>query len=1053
MREKELESQVNDMIGTALGVGFITPQQLLSCGIIFMLCLPIIIISPIKGILSFACIYGGWWVLTGNDPTFFLESMKKPNRYLSVEPELEISKGGIPRPKRPKRLVTQYKIKGKKVPYHHIESKYKLLTYGQIELGGVEVGFKLLRQGPRVMFIFGWTIEGHSPSMTPGESDSVIEACTNALNQMPQGVDLKIYEELDKDCEEYLKMQASLLVSKKLDPLSSASIKSRGKRARELKESGRLLKHTITIYAKYRMVLGGEYAVTKNWLEEMLSLTQPLVGAIKGQDFDSRRAWNKVIRYAYNYAYKRVNFLLSDNKGGFGVKAETMTVKDMYRKDYLSLHELTKQNPEVPPVPQYVVYGETGLIDPIINQWGTHILGSLFQPQGGISAVPQFDRDKMYYPVKNKYGGFIRIGQISQFPKDRESVSLGYLKYVWNILAGTTAGIYDCRVITEITADRTGFEIVNLDRTISSTIKREAEAAKKQTVDVMATITREKAVEARGLLADKNIPYWVSMGIWLYRDTPEELEQDLDNLAGQITGAAVETEQNCTEDIWLQSANYEWEAFLTKPNHRRQKYISYQALPSIPLVKIRELDKKGVMFVTRELSTPIYIDIADQKNHTAIVAKSGTGKSNVIVDILLEYIVRGYLAVLFDFPRPDGSSTYTILVPLLQKLGFKAAYHNVRRSRINIIELPDLRHIKDPQKKQEVWEQVFDNHVRLLQTLVMGTVQNPDREMIVASLLTDCYRHFLDAPHIKARYDEAIAGGFGSDAYSKMPILEDFVEYAEKWFGELIDSKQGRISILVNDTIDVIITQLRGILKTALGRSINGISSFDTRVDILVIGLTQVSDSADSLIYAMSGLNVLYRAAFNAKRSLLGIDEGTVLYKFPAFARETGIIPVHGRKWSCNFLIAAQEIATILNSCSGGEIFKNLDNILGGHIETTAIEEMTGLEVGFRREIYERYTSMSYLPNKTLLQSYWYLRRGDEHIEVTHPACEMVLGLGATDEQEDKARKRVMSQFQNKVEAIKEFSRLNANAKRQGLPMQSIYPEVVLDEEEQNQVA
>ncbi len=1038
MEAKELETQVNEMIGTALGVGFVTPQQIIYCGIILLICLPIIIISPIKGILLFACMYGGWWILTGNDPALFFETLKNPKKYISVEPELEISKGGIPEPKRQSRTATEYQIKGKKRKYHHIESKYKLLTYGQIEVEGKEVGFTVLKRGAQGIFIFGWTIEGHSPSMRSEEADSIIEACTNALNQMPKDVDIKMYEDLEQDCEEYLKMQGELLLSRELDPLSKASVRSRAKRAKELKEEGRLLKHTIRVYAKYRVVLGGDYAVKQNWLEEMLSLTQPLVGAIKGKDFNSKEAWSKVIRYAYNYGYKRVNFLLSDNKGGFSVKAKTMNVHQMYHCDYLELHALTKQNPQVPPTPQYIVYGEYGLLDPIINQWGTHSLGSIFQGQGGISAAPQFDRKIAYFPVKNKYGGFIRIGQISYFAKDGESISRGYLKYAWNILAGATRGIYDCRLITEITADRTGFEIVNLDRTISSTIKREALAAKKQTVDVIATLKREKAVEARGLLANKNIPYWVSMGIWLYRDTPEELEQDLEELAGRITGASVEIEQNCVEDIWLQSLTIEWEAFLTKPNHRRQKYISYQALPSIPLVKIKQLDKKGVMLVTRELSTPLFLDIAEEKNHTAIIAKSGAGKSNLILDMLLEYIVRGYLAVLFDFPRPDGSSTYTVLVPLLQKLGFRAAYHDVRSSVMNIIEFPDLRHVEDAQRKQEIIDRAFDNHIRLLQTLVMGGVENPDREMIVTGLLSDCYKSFVDNPQIKARYSAAIEGGFGSEAYSRMPILEDFVDYAEEWFGKLIDSKEGRISILVNDTIDVIITQLRGVLKTALGRSINGISSFDTKVDILVIGLTNVSASSDSLIYAMSGLNALYRASFNAKRSLLGIDEGTILYKFPAFARETGTIPVHGRKWSCNFLIAAQEIKTILNSCSGGEIFKNLDNIFGGHIESSAIPEMTSTDVDFRKEIVKKYTSSGFKPSAELLQSYWYWKRGDEHIEVTHPACEMVLGLGATEQYEDEFRKEVMSRYKDKVEGLKVFARLNAKAKRNGLSYKEV---------------
>ena len=107
---------------------------------------------------------------------------------------------------------------------------------------------------------------------------------------------------------------------------------------------------------------------------------------------------------------------------------------------------------------------------------------------------------------------------------------------------------------------------------------------------------------------------------------------------------------------------------------------------------------------------------------------------------------------------------------------------------------------------------------------------------------------------------------------------------------------------------------------------------------------------------------------------------------------------------------------------------------------------MTSKDVGFLREIYKRYTEAGYLPSKKLLESYWYLKRAEQHIEITHPASELLLALGATDPRENAARKRVMSQYpHDKVAGIREFARLNAIAKKQGLSMDSIYPEVVLN--------
>jgi hypothetical protein len=1030
MREQDLgEGRVNAMIGTALGLGFVTPQQFVYCAGIFFLCIPFILKNPTQGLLIFACIYGSFWLLTGNDPTKFFERLIKPKNYITEQPVLNFNQAGIPIPMLSKRQSTMYRVKGKSRHCHHIERKFHFLTRGQIEFDDREVGFYLLRRGSQLMFIFAWEVYGHDPSITAQQSFSILSACSDATKALPGDIDLKCYQDITRSCEDYLWMQAALLSSKKHDALSQELIKSRAKRAKQLTNEGRLLQNRIVYLAKYRIHLGGNYTETQTWLDNLLSKTQPLVSIVEGKKIDSQESWENAIESAYRYAYLKVKALLSANTG-FGMRLRTLTVNDLWERDYLELH-----NPPIPEIPQYIVYNEHGLQPPVVNNYGTHDVGVLFESQSGTPAEPKFDRHYAYLPVKDKYAGFVRIGQVRSFPKDKQDTARGYLKYLYNILAGTNEPIYDCRVVAELTPDRSGFEAIQLDRIISNSVKREALAAKKQTVDVIAVGRREQAVEARALLEDNHIPYWCSVGIWLYRDSLDQLDKDISDLILRIPTASVERTTNTTEHTWFQTLPFEWESLLTKPNHRRQKYLGFQALPTVPMIKVKPADAKGIMLLTRELCSPLYIDIANRKNHTAIIAKTGVGKSILMFEMILEYLLHDYLTVVFDFPRPDGSSTYTVFVPLLQQLGVKAAYHNVRDSVMNIIEMPDLRHCKSEKNRADRWKSAFESHVRLLCAIVMGTTSNPDREILVNSLLTDCYADFHANEAIARRYKLAIEGGFGSDAYQNMPILETFVEYAEQWFSEYIERKKDRISALINDTIDIIVTQLRGVLRTSLGASINGISSFDTNVKLLVIGLTNVSESLDSLIYAMSGLNVLMRQALSVKRSLLATDEGTILYKFPFYARETGIIPVHGRKWGCNFLIAAQEIQTISKSCSGGDIFKNLDNIFCGHIEDSAVPEM--LELNFREELIRPYTSDAFKPSFELLQSYWYLKRGSQHLEVTHPASLFLLALGATDPEENFARNQICAAYpDDPIAGIKHFARINAQAKRQGLSIE-----------------
>lgn len=1019
MQNKDLnEGRVYKIIGKGLGVGFISPEMGPSAIIIFLICLPFIISEAIKGLFIFIFVYFAFWLLVQNDPQSFLERFKKPKNYISNEPSVDFDRGGIPKAESNNKKSSTYKIKGKQVEFQHIEEEFHLRTYGQIELDSRKVGFYLLRRGLEAMFIFCWKVSGYDPSISPKKSESTLKAAVMGLNHLPSDLDIKVIQDINSSSLENSKIQSELL-DKDLDSLTREIIKSRGRRGQELAKQGRMQHNDILVYGKYRVSLGTDFAVKQNLMDEFVAKTQPLVGVVKGQKFDNKPAWEKILDSAYHYAYQTLKGILSSEKA-LGWQVKSLDVEELFEKDYLELH-----NPPVPKVPQYIVYNEFGLQETVINSH-THSLGTLFAPQDGISVIPKFENSYIYIPNKKKYAAFIRIGAIDSFPEDKQSQHLGHLRYLWNATANTNIG--DCRIVSEITRDSSGFEKVQLDRMISNSIKREALAHQKKTIDTVAMERREQAVEARGLLSQNNALFWCSTGFWIYNEQREKLEQNIKKLIREIPTASVERIEFQIEKYWKQTLPFEWEAFLTKPNHRRKKYISFQAISTIPLIKHRKMDRKGMMFLTREINSPVYLNIANKKNHTGIFAKSGAGKSNIILEMLIEYIISDGLVVLFDFPRPDGSSTYTTLIPFLQKLGYKAAYHDVKKSTINVIEMPDLRFVKDPIKRQERWDYAFNSHINFLTTLVIGVVKNADRESMVTSLISQCYYDFHQEPVIKTRYKEAIKGGYGSDEYQKMPILEVFVRFAEQWFISYLNDKSNLVSDVSRQTIDLILIQLNGILKTTLGRAINGISSFDINTSLLVIGLTNVSESLDSLIYAMTGLNALYRAAFSAKRSLLGIDEGTILYKFEFFARETGIIPVHGRKWGCNFLIAAQEIETITNSVSGSQIFKNLDNVFCGNIEFPAIKEME--EIDFDPDIIEQYIKESFIPSKELLQSYWYLKRGDRHLEVTHPPSYLLLALGATEPEEEAAKEKILQMFDDKLEALNFFSEVNKIVKQ-----------------------
>ena len=94
--------------------------------------------------------------------------------------------------------------------------------------------------------------------------------------------------------------------------------------------------------------------------------------------------------------------------------------------------------------------------------------------------------------------------------------------------------------------------------------------------------------------------------------------------------------------------------------------------------------------------------------------------------------------------------------------------------------------------------------------------------------------------------------------------------------------------------------------------------------------------------------------------------------------------------------------------------------------------------IGFHREILKQYTTQAFKPSRELLQSYWYLKRSDKHIEVTHAPSHLLLALAATDPDEEAARAKVMSRYDDEIEGLKAFAKVNVRAKKMGISVDAL---------------
>ena len=1021
------EGDVNTIMGTNVLFGGVHPIVLLTGAMLFFLMTPIIFKNLFIGIPLFMLAFVLMFLFLGNNPQQKLQRRTVPKQYRSGHPTLEYDRAGLPKMELP----------SVKTNYNFIEANYKSFkSFGQMAYEGLDIGYYLLQRGKReLMFIFAFRVKkGQEPTLTDDMAWSGLKGGTAAVTGAT-GIDFKSYWHIHRSADEPL-VQLADEYETSTDPLSQALTQSAGENLDQLESEGRLVKSDLIYFAKYRMILGADFEINQGWMDAIAQKVTLVLSTLKDDNFDSLPGWGKAIRQAYVRGYRRALIALTASDG-FGLDVETLGVQEIMDIPYQALHP-----GESAPLGQYIRTDDhSEQPEVIIQDYGDHDLGTIFEPYQGLPTTPEFTRSTVYIPSTGKHWAFIRLGKVRHYPVDNQSVPRGYLKFLWTRLT-TPTPFWDCQVITELTEDPSDIEINNMDLVMKNSMKRIAKGLQEQSPDVTAEMRLTEAKELQGLIKSGCRPFWASCGIWVYRESKQEVIEACNELIDRLKTVPTELVTEQIEQYWFQSFPFEWNSLLTKPFVQRPKYLNYQAVPLLPQVQMPKMDDQGQMFLGQELPCPLYLDLLNKSpNHTAIFATTGNGKSGILSGILFSYILNRRVTIVFEYPRPNGESTYTDLVNTFNRIGVSAAYHNVKEHVINILELPDMRWVDALPKpgepgykstlatRADLFESAFNNHLAILQALVMGTTDDPTTELMVSSFLSRCYEAFHQVPDIQRRYQIASEAAFGTPESQQMPIYEEFVDFAENWF--IQDVMREDISDLEKNTIGLIRTQLKGVLSKALGRSINGISSFDSNVQCLVLAMTNVSDSIDSLIYSMVGFNLLLRKAMSTLGSALITDEGTRIYKFASYARLSGRVPSEGRKWACNYIVAATEVETIYQSVAGNEIFTNLQNIFCGGLQDISINRLCN-DLGFRREILEKYVGKGI--SHTRQESYWYWKRDTQHVEVSFNPSSMLMGLVATGKEEVALRDRILEHYpHDPITGYRIHGDLLARAHRAGL--------------------
>lgn len=992
------EALRNGMVNLSIGSLQLQPYTI-SQVIAALVCLALaIIVNFLFGIevagLLFIILLVSLITWGGKDFALEKERMTKTRDFYSEGPTKGEGSDGLPRPV----FKDESYIERGDRRFYSIEQKFSHLRfYGSYEKNHSSAGFYYQNRGssPNVYLVFGFKVAGFSPCMDHQECMQVMKDIHRTFRNYPK-LKLRFVWSVPSDASAQILQQKRLLEQADQDALTVEIIKARGRWAVENEKRGRIVAPTLYVYARVQSPLGQENFVPQDWKDRWSQKLTPQVARYFGD-----KPKQKMAMQAIDFAFEAGCTLpMQSLNKGIKIRTRPLTVHELYQRDYSKIHDKP-----VDTCPQYIRVTDQGFFER--NELGDdrHILGELFGDGGDVPPIPIFARSDIWYPLKGKknqegnpagfFSACVRVDQMEGYADINGSHAIGHVQNTFRWLEGLS----DVEIITEIEAVNPLRKKQEIAKGLTNRTKRSNAAIGRQTVDTDSLGDVDELMDAAQTLRAGGRTLSSSTLIWIYADTRDQLKLKTTTVMGRVGVDHCTLVQNSIEQYWIDSQPYTWDAMCYDPD-RRIEYEATQVVPLVPLTQPQPLDDRGVGYIGKHISAQVFIDFCGKKNHTFISAKSGGGKSMQGLEILSQCIATNTPFVFMDSPpiadQSTGevaASTYTPAIDLWQACGVDCAYQDIKKQNFNMLGRYGLG--------RNSWEidALVETHVETLQAAVIGDDPHHHLADDVLTVLSLAYRDF--ARKTSGEEKDPLVGDF----------LREYIPWSRDYLAGNVDlAKTTGVEGLgafepseqEKQAVAMIRSRLTGMLSQPWGKRLNAQTSFDPSVRYLVLGLTDVKNgSKEGLVYSLAALAFMKRITSTYDHSVFGLDEGTTLLPMEAFASKFSRIFPEGRKKGGNGILLATDVGSLLKSPYCDDILSNFDNVLVGRSETNSIEHFVN-SFGLKQEILERYTQD---PDLTDMSSQWYLKRGDQHMELLYYTTKMLLPLGATQPKELKAKR------------------------------------------------
>jgi len=902
-----------------------------------------------------------------------------------------------------------------------------IVGIARISLGSrKDIGAIILQKNQDIQIKFAFDVRGIHPTLPSEQISTIFDNIEGGLKELPERENLTIHLGSftdDSDRQEELK---NIEEKSNLEQLTLL-MRSERLRTRELTQAGIRKNKFLRFWCTYS-VMASENSRSNDPIEKTIKRLQDMWFQFTGQIHQARtERIETILLDSFTSGFQRWEQIFSNS---MGLEVRSLTHEEVWS---ILWHKFNSSHP--PPIPNPLILDESGLRE--LQTSDFHIRHLMIENE---KSIPFLDRS--WVKLKDKYIGVLQFSEKPQGWVDEYA----QLRYLWEMISKDK--ISDTEIICQLCKANQGLAKVALQRITKQSITSSAMSNEHGNIDVKANMNIEEAVRAQETILRGSIPIHTAVVFCIYRQSRPELNEACNYLSSCfLRPAVVERETEYAWKTWLQTTPILWENLLTKPFNRRLPYFSSEVPGLTPLVRTATGDRHGFELIASEGGTPVHIDLYNQHKNLIIFGTTRSGKSVLVAGVLTPALAMGIPVIALDYPKPDGSSTFTDYTFFM---GNEGAYFDISKESNNLFEVPDLRGYESELIKERMTD--FKEFLKsTLMTMILGTEPtgtSPSTISNIESIITITLETFFGDDDIKLRYKLALLKGVGTPEWADIPTLKDFYNFCSPGFLKLdaIASNNSQETLVALDQIRL---RLQFWLNSRVGQSIARPSSFKTNARLLVFALRSLASNEDAAILALSAYAAALRRALSSKRSIFFLDEAPILFSFESIAELIGRLCANGAKAGIRVILSAQEPESIFQSKSASKIFANLTTRLIGRIQTSAVDPFVA-RFKYPYEIISRNSTEAFFPKKESIYSQWLLDDNGKLTFCRYYPGHCLLAAVANNPNEQELRTLYLKKYSdNPMFGLVKFSEAYIQMLRDHLPEEAIN---ILEEKNESKI-